>query len=172
MALALPEMVVGENTFTYSDQSGGNRKVRITHNWVERSASKPPPAPAGPVFPRDGGEANGTNIVFQWVTPEDPDGDRIADYQFELSARADMKWPLSMSFYKLISRTADAAKEKDQTSGKERITVRARYTVPQPGLLTPDDCSGTCGPRTTRACGGLGAKLGVSLLAAPRTRWM
>ena len=45
--LALPEMVVGENTFTYSDQSGGDRQVRITHRWVERSASKPPGA-AGP----------------------------------------------------------------------------------------------------------------------------
>jgi hypothetical protein len=49
-----------------------------------------------------------------------------------------MKWPLSMSFYKLISRTADATKEKDKDTGKERINVRARYTLPQPGLLTPD----------------------------------
>ena len=43
--LALPEMAVGENTFTYSDQSAGDRKVRITHQWVERSASQPPSAP-------------------------------------------------------------------------------------------------------------------------------
>jgi hypothetical protein len=49
-----------------------------------------------------------------------------------------MKWPLSMSFYKLISRTADATKEKDKTTGKERITVKAQYTVPEPELLTPD----------------------------------
>ena len=129
--LALPEMVVGENVFMYSDQSAGDRRVRITHNWVERSASRPP-APAGVISPPDGGEANGTDVVFQWTTPDDPDGDAIADYQFELSARADMKWPLSMSFYKLISRTADATKGKDGT------TVKARYTLPQPGLLTPD----------------------------------
>ncbi len=136
--LALPEMVVGENTFTYTDQSAGQRQVRITHHWVERSASRPPAAPAGAISPTDGGEANGTDIVFQWAAAADPDGDAIADYHFELSARADMKWPLSMSFYKLISRTADAIKEKDKTTGKEKITVKAQYTLPQPGLLTPD----------------------------------
>jgi hypothetical protein len=136
--LALPDMVVGDNVFTYSDQSAGDRKVRITHNWVERSASRPPSAPAAAVRPSDGGETNGTDFVFQWADSSDPDGDAIADYQFELSTRADMKWPLSMSFYKLISRTADAVKEKDKTTGKEKITVKAQYTLPQPGLLTPD----------------------------------
>jgi len=136
--LALPEMVVGENIFTYCDQSTGDRRVRITHNWVERSASRPPSAPVGAFWPPNGGEANGTGIVFQWTDSSDPDGDAIADYHFELSARADMKWPLSMSFYKLISRTADAVKEKDKTTGKERITVKAQYTLPQPGLLTPE----------------------------------
>jgi hypothetical protein len=136
--LALPEMAVGENNFTYSDQSTGDRKVRITHRWVERSATRPPSAPTNAVFPPDGGEANGTEIVFQWAAPNDPDGDAIADYQFELSTRADMKFPLSMSFYKLISRTADATKEKDKATGKETVTVKAQYTLPQPGLLTPD----------------------------------
>jgi len=136
--LSLPEMVVGENVFTYYDQSTGDRKVQITHNWVERSASRPPSAPVGAIWPPDGGEANGTDVVFRWTASSDTDGDAIADYQFELSARADMKWPLSMSFYKLISRTADATKEKDKTTGEERATVNAQYTLPQPGLLTPD----------------------------------
>ncbi|OHB66280.1 MAG: hypothetical protein A2Y77_02095 [Planctomycetes bacterium RBG_13_62_9] len=136
--LALPEMVVGANLFTYSDQSPGDRKVRITHHWVERSATRPPQAPAGEVWPPDGGEVEGTDVVFRWTAPGDPDGDAIADYHFELSGRADMKWPLSMSFYKLISRTADAAKEKDKATGKDKVTVKAQYTVPQPGLLTPD----------------------------------
>ncbi len=43
--LALPAMSVGENSFVYTDQSAGGRKVRITHDWVERSASRPPEAP-------------------------------------------------------------------------------------------------------------------------------
>jgi hypothetical protein len=125
MALgALPEMTVGDNAFVYTDQSTGERKVRITHEWIERSDLKPPDAPPDAVSPANGGESNGTDIVFQWKTPADPDGDKIADYFFELSDRADMKWPLSMSFYKMVSRTADAGK--------------AQYTLPYAGLLTPD----------------------------------
>ena len=137
--LAMPEMVVGENTFTYSDQSAGGRKVRITHEWVERSASKPPEAPAAPVYPPDAGEADGTDVVFQWAAAKDLDGDAIGDYHFELSRRADMRWPLSMSFYKLISRTGDAIKEKDARTGKETVRVKAQYALLQPGLLAPGE---------------------------------
>jgi hypothetical protein len=122
--LTLPGMGVGPNAFTYTDESAGSRRVRITHEWVERSASRPPEAPTEPVFPPQGGETEGTAIVFQWQPARDPDGDAIADYHFELSTRSDMKWPLSMSFAKLISRTADAG--------------QARYTLPGPGLLNPD----------------------------------
>jgi len=136
--MTLPEMVVGENRFTYCDQSAGDRRVRITHTWVERSASRPPQAPRAPVYPSDGGEANGTDIVFQWTAADDPDGETIGDYHFELSSRADMRWPLSMCFYKLISRTADAIKEKSKDTGQDKITVKAQYTLQQPGLLTPD----------------------------------
>ena len=136
--LALPEMALGENAFTYSDQSAEGRKVRITHRWVERSAARPPQAPATAVYPRDGGESSGTDVVFQWTAPQDPDGGAIADYQFELSGRPDMRWPLSMSFYKLISRTADVTREKDKQTGQDQVTAKARYTLPQPGMLTPD----------------------------------
>jgi hypothetical protein len=119
--LALPEMSIGENKFVYTDQSPGDRKVRITHNWVERSASRPPEAPSAPGFPTDGGETAGTDLVFRWSPPRDPDGDPIADYHFELSDRPDMKWPLSTNFYKLISNTPDRGKNQ--------------YTLPQAGLL-------------------------------------
>jgi hypothetical protein len=122
--LTLPGMGVGKNEFTYTDETAGPRRVRISHHWVERSVSRPPAAPAAAVFPPDGGEAEGTGIVFRWQPALDPDGQAIADYHFELSARADMRWPLSMSFAKLVSRTADAGK--------------ARYTLPAPGLLSPD----------------------------------
>jgi hypothetical protein len=120
---AMPEMGVGENAFTYTDQSPAGRRVRITHEWVERSTCKPPLAPKAAVYPADGGEADGTNVAFRWEPAADPDGHPITDYQFELSNRADMKWPLSMDFRKLISRTADRGK--------------ASYTLPRPGLLSP-----------------------------------
>jgi hypothetical protein len=122
--LALPAMSVGENRFVYTDQSPGGRKVRITHEWVERSASRPPEAPRAPVFPPAGGEVEGTDLVFRWTPPRDPDGDRIGDYQFELSDRQDMRWPLSTNFSRLISKTADRGK--------------AQYTLPQGGLLACD----------------------------------
>jgi hypothetical protein len=122
--LALPAMSIGENKFIYSDQSAGERKVGITHNWVERSASRPPEAPSAPVFPQGDGEAEGTDLVFRWVAAKDPEGGKIADYHFELSDRADMKWPLSTNFYKLISNTPDRGK--------------AQYTLPNGGLLAAD----------------------------------
>ncbi len=131
---ALPDLAVGANKLTYSDQSPGGRKVRITHEWVERSASHPPVAPESPIYPPAGGESDGTEIAFQWMPAHDPDGGAIADYQFELSNRADMRWPLSMSFDKLVSKTGDS--EKAKSTGTR--AVPCQYTLPQPGLLAPD----------------------------------
>jgi hypothetical protein len=121
--LALPGMVVGENRFTYTDECTGPRKLRVTHEWVERSVSRPPAAPPSPVSPAEGERTDGTDIVFKWNPPEVPDGDSIADYHFELSDRADMAWPLSSNFSKLVSNTADRGKP--------------RYSLPYSGLLTP-----------------------------------
>lgn len=119
-------------------QSSGNRKVRVTHQWVERSVSRPPSAPEAAVYPPTDGEANGTDLTFQWTAACDPDGDAIADYHFELSSRPDLRWPLSMSFYKLISRTADATKEKSKDGSADKVIVKPQYTLAQAGLLTPD----------------------------------
>jgi acetyl esterase/lipase len=121
--LALPGMTVGENRFTYTDQSTGPRRVRLSHEWVERSVSRPPGSPTGPVFPVDGERTEGTDIVFQWRSPQDPSEDGIADYHFELSERPDMAWPLSSNFSKQVSNTADRG--------------RPRYSIPYTGLLTP-----------------------------------
>ncbi len=121
--LALPGMVVGDNRFTYMDQSTGPRQVRITHEWVERSLSRPPLAPPSPVFPVQGGQTDGSDLVFQWTPPQDAKGDGIGDYHFELSDRADLAWPLSSNFSKLVNNTADRGK--------------ARYSLPYAGLLTP-----------------------------------
>jgi hypothetical protein len=122
--MALPSMSVGENKFVYTDDSKGPRKVRITHEWVERSTSRPPAAVAQPAFPPDGGEAEGGDFAFTWAPAQDPDGDKVVDYHFELSERQDMRWPLSMNFYRLVSKTPDRGKPQ--------------YTLPHTGLLAPD----------------------------------
>jgi len=121
--LALPGMVVGENRFTYTDQTSGERKVRLTHEWIERSLYRPPVAPPAPVFPTDRGRTDGTDIDFRWAPPAVPEGDRGTDYHFQLSDREDLAWPLSANFEKLVSNTTDRG--------------QARYTLPQAGLLTP-----------------------------------
>src|SRR5262249_5715791 len=67
--LALPAMSVGDNKFVYTAQTPVERKIRITHDWVERSASRPPGAPPTPIFPVDGGETEGTDLAFRWTPP-------------------------------------------------------------------------------------------------------
>ena len=61
------------------------------------------------------GWSNGRTLF--WISAADPQGRKrkyrkgdigFHHYAFELSSRADMRFPLSMCFYKLISRTADA----------------------------------------------------------------
>ncbi|MBC7287060.1 MAG: hypothetical protein H5T86_03255 [Armatimonadetes bacterium] len=121
--LSLPELELGENTIKYVDDSP-TRKVKVTFAWTELSFTRPPKPPAAPIFPADGATITGTNICFRWQPAEDPDGDRIVDYHFQLSERPDMAWPLSPNFHKLISNTDDKGK--------------AQYTLPYEGLLAPD----------------------------------
>jgi hypothetical protein len=119
--LALPGVVLGENRFTYTDQTRGARRVRITHDWVERSLYRPPAAPAAAVSPADGARLDGSDVGFEWSPAEGADA--IGDYHFVLSDRADLAWPLSSNFEKLISNTAGRG--------------RAIYRLPSVGLLTP-----------------------------------
>jgi len=122
-ALGFPELEVGDNPVRYTDANGEARRVRITHRWLERAAWHPPGAPAAPIAPPDGATVPGTRVAFRWSPADDPDGDEIVDYHFELSEHADMRWPLSPNFEKLTSRTASRG--------------RPEWTVPYVGLLNP-----------------------------------
>ncbi len=143
-ALGLPELTVGENRVVYADDSPGERRVRITHHWLERTAWHPPEPPAAAIAPADGAAVEGTRVRFAWNAAADPDSDAdaIVDYHFELSAHPDMRWPLSPNFEKRISLTPSQGKTE--------------WTVPYVGLLNPDtpyywhvralDASGVWGP--------------------------
>lgn len=115
--LSLPALTIGTNAFRYADASDA-RRIQITHAWQERTDRQPPAAPAQAQFPPDSATAAGTHFSFRWTPVPD-----AADYHFELSPRADMRYALSPVFEKLISKTPAAG--------------RAEWTLPEEGLLNP-----------------------------------
>ncbi len=121
--LALPGLILGDNSFTYTDESGPDRRVRITHTWNECSSAPVPGRPPGAIYPPDGGRAEGSRVTFRWQPPSG--GPLAEDYEFQLSEYADMRWTLSPNFHKLISRTANRG--------------TASYQLPYTGLLNPDE---------------------------------
>ncbi|MGD9495095.1 MAG: putative Ig domain-containing protein [Armatimonadota bacterium] len=121
--LCMPYLELGENRIRYVDETPGARQVEVTHEWVEVTDNRPPPAPARPLFPADGAQLDRTQFAFEWQPVIDPDGEEIVDYQFMLSAHEDMRWPLSPNFFRLVARTPDKGS--------------ARYTIPYRGLLNP-----------------------------------
>lgn len=163
--LGLPALRAGVNTVTYQDETPGARAVRITHGWTERPAWHRPGAPALEE-PAEGAPVSGTDAAFRWAAPVHPDGVAIADYHIEVSAYADMRWPLSPNFEKLLSLTP----HKGTTS----------WRVPGVGLLNPGtpyywrvrarDARGVWGPwsgvRSFR-CEAPGVPLGVRIEADP-----
>jgi len=118
--LAMPGVVLGENDFNYTDSTPGSRKVRITHTWSECGADVEVPSAPMAIEPADGGTFSGTRVKFQWKPGE---GATPADYEFELSEFADMRWTLSPNFHKLVSRTQDHGTPS--------------YTLTADGLLNP-----------------------------------
>ncbi|RJS85136.1 hypothetical protein CW706_02155 [Candidatus Bathyarchaeota archaeon] len=123
--IGLPALRTGYNTLEYSDENvGGGRKARISICWKERFDIKPPEPPLRPLNPPNGGEIEGTDIIFEWEEAKDPNNEPIVDYHFQLSDRPDMAWPLSPNFDRLISRTAFEGSNK--------------YRTPCIGLLNPN----------------------------------
>lgn len=120
--LSLPGVSLGENEFIYTDETPGERNVRITHVWRECSSVLPPGKPAGAVYPEDGGTADGTKITFEWLPPSG--GTEPADYEWQVSEFPDFRWVISSNFHKLISRTDHRGKPS--------------YALRHVGLLNPD----------------------------------
>jgi hypothetical protein len=100
--LSLPALELGLNTVVYSDETAGPHQVRITHEWQESSPTRPPAPPTAPIYPADGDDVNSTRFTFAWPAAVDPDGDEIMDYQFVLSDRPDIAWPLSSNFDRVM----------------------------------------------------------------------
>ncbi len=165
-SLGLPELRAGGNRIVYHDASPSGRQVRITHDWVERPAWHRPAAPAL-AEPAAAATVAGTDVAFRWAPAIHPDGEAIVDYHLEVSAFADLRWPLSPNVEKLLSRTP----QRGTTS----------WRVPGLGLLNPGtpyywrvrarDARGVWGPwaagRSFR-CEAPGVPLDLSLKTDPQ----
>jgi hypothetical protein len=116
--LSLPALEVGDNEIRYADESPNSRQVLLTHSWLERDDSTPPPAPSHPLFPESGAPVDGTQFTFSWEAVPD-----ATDYHFRLGSTEEVKYVLSPTFEKLISKTPSAGK--------------AEWHIPCEGLLNP-----------------------------------
>jgi hypothetical protein len=105
--LAMPELTLGDNSVVYTDDSPGERTVKVTHRWVERSAWHPPAAPAVALSPRDGAQVEGTKVRFRWSPAKTAPSTHIDYYRIQLSDRPDMRWPLSTNFDKLLINSSE-----------------------------------------------------------------
>lgn len=121
--VALPGMTLGPNRFTFSQQSTGD--VRITHKWIERSFNAPPAA-VSTVYPKDGRTIPAAALALRWAAPRDRDGDAMSDYHVQVSRFADMRWPLSPTFDRVMSKVG--------TLDGSATTFQFART----GLLNPD----------------------------------
>jgi hypothetical protein len=97
----LPNLKLGDNVINFTSANVPNAKLGIS--WQETSLLKPPYSDITPVFPLDESNVDSTQFTFIWTKPSDPNGYTITDYEFELSDRLDMKYPLSPTFDRYIS---------------------------------------------------------------------
>ncbi len=116
----LPRLKLGDNSINYSDQSG-SRNLDINILWNESNENNPPDSNITPVFPTDESNINSLKFNFEWTIPSDFDGDEIIDYEFELSDRSDMRFPLSPNFNRYISTLHQP--------------IQSKFEIPYDGLL-------------------------------------
>ena len=95
---SLPALSLGRNVIRYTDESPGDRTVKITYKWREISDEHPPAAPGKAVAPASGATIKTRAPKIEWAASSDPDGDRIVCYRFQLSLRPDCAWPLCTTF--------------------------------------------------------------------------
>ncbi|MFH1003909.1 MAG: T9SS type A sorting domain-containing protein [Bacteroidota bacterium] len=118
----LPALVLGTNTIEYSDANTDSTNIVLEIKWKETTENIPPDKIMIPVFPQDSSIVNNLKFTFIWTIPTDNDGDDIVNYEFQLSDRADMKFPLSSTFEVYVSNT-------------DNNTVSPTFTIPKYGLL-------------------------------------
>jgi hypothetical protein len=111
--LFLPRLRLGENKVVYTDESGPNRKVRVTYKWRETTATKPLAAPKL-LSPSDRRILRDERVTYKWQPVEDAKA-----YHFQVSRDPAMRWPYRPSFDVVYNDT--------------------EYCVPFWGIYSPDE---------------------------------
>lgn len=119
----LPTLELGDNLVTYSDSNSTERQVAVEIEWEESSENAPPSRIEQPIFPVDQSVVDSLRFTFQWPVASDADG--IVDYEFLLSDRPDMRFPLSPSFEVYTSLASGGG-------------ATASFSIPFDGMLNAD----------------------------------
>lgn len=98
----MPALLKGNNRMLVKSENANNYNLGLKVDWNESFYNRPPNPPAAPVFPANGQNVDSTYFQFKWQRSSDPD-DYVADYQFQLSDRPDMKNALSPIFDRFMS---------------------------------------------------------------------
>jgi hypothetical protein len=100
--LSLPALELGDNRISYTDETVAPHSGQLTFDWVERSGVSRPGIPAGPSFPQDGAQVEGTRFVLRWVPAQAPAGEHITAYHFQLSDEPKFRWALTPAFDEVL----------------------------------------------------------------------
>ena len=97
---SLPALSLGKNVIRCRTRSDGKVNARITFKLREVDDNHAPGMVTACVSPS---KFDSLTPTLQWEPARDPDeGDRIEDYQLQVSLRADCRWPVSQSLYRNV----------------------------------------------------------------------
>lgn len=117
----LPSLQLGNNKVQYFQDNKNKSNVILSIEWVENYENAPPTKVIIPIYPNDQAEVNQLKFTFTWENATDTDGDQIINYEFQLSDRQDMKYPLSPTF-----NVYTYANPAFQFTGEIKSTLNAR----------------------------------------------
>jgi hypothetical protein len=116
----LPHLQLGINTINYNVANTDTCNVKVLIKWNESLDDSVPTQITSPTFPANKSITNGLRPTFYWPSATDATG--ITDYEFYLSDREDMRFPLTPSF-------------EVYTSLSNQGVPLNQFTVPFEGLL-------------------------------------
>ena len=123
-AFAFPALKAGRNDLVYSDASD-KRSVEVQVDAVPLQTTLPGFAGGSFFAPRDNALVAEAALTFSWPKS---DGADVKGYQIQISAFADMRYPLSPTFERMIEKT-------DVTESQGRLLytfAMARHAAREP----------------------------------------